>query len=607
MQADDTGTVATLKDYRAAFAAVAQGHGGRVVNSPGDSILAEFPSAGDAVRAGVAIQVDLATRNAALPEDRRMRFRIGINLGDVIEEADGTLYGDGVNIAARLEALAPAGGICISGTVYDTVGARLGLNVTFVGEQQVKNIAQPVRVYRLEQGKAAAPARRRLRKPFAWAGAASLAAATTVAAAWLYFPQDQSAVAPAPPAIGTTIAHEGPSIAVLPFENLSGDPEQDYFADGLTEDIITGLSKFSELLVIARNSTTVYKDKAVDIRQIGADLGVRYVMEGSVRKAEQRVRITAQLIDAATGGHVWAERYDRELSDIFALQDEVTREIVAQLKIEMVENPNAVKSRPRTTNLEAYDFVLRGRAARDHVTKDANALARQMFEQAIALDPNYADAYAELAFVHQRDWFNRWRPETTTLDPAVQAVEHALALDDRSAVAHAVYAWVLVWLRRWDEALEHADRAVALDTNYAEGQAIRANVLMFSGSYEEALAIAKHAMRLDPINVRGPFVAGNSLLALGRYDEAATYMKDVVVRSPNFAVAYFVLAAALAAADQDQPARAALAEGLRLSPGTTVNIFRALPIRNPDTLDLLIKSVIKAGLVDEPASTSPAP
>jgi adenylate cyclase len=567
MQADDTGTVATLKDYRTAFTTIAQDHGGRVVNAPGDSILAEFRSAGDAVRAAIAIQGELETRNAGLSEDRRMRFRIGINLGDVIEEADGTLYGDGVNIAARLEALAPPGGICISGTVHDTVGGRLGLNAVFVGEQRVKNIDQPVRVYRLQPGKAGARGGRRPRRPVVIAGAALLVATVAGAGLWLFrgeigwLDPDTVATSVSKPPAPT----EGPSIAVLPFENLSGDPEQDYFADGLTEDIITGLSKFRELLVIARNSTSVYKGQAVDMRQVGADLGVRYVMEGSVRKAGERVRITAQLIDAGTGGHLWAERYDRDFTDIFALQDEVTREIVGQLKIEMVDDPDAAKSQRRTTNLEAYDFVLRGRAARNQVSKDANALARQMFEQAIALDANYADAYAELSFVLFRDWFNRWRPEITTLDPAVQAAEKALALDDRSAVAHANYAWVLVWLRRWDEALDHAGRAVALDPNYAEGQAIQANVLMFSGNYEEALLIAKHAMRLDPVNVRGPFVAGNALIALGRFDEAVSYMRDVVVRSPNFSIAYFVLAAALGAAGKDEAAGAALAEGLRLS------------------------------------------
>ena len=355
---DEAATVRTITEYREAIASTVTRHGGRVVDATGDNVLAEFSSVVDAVQGAVEIQGELRRRNAELPSSRRMPFRIGINLGDVILEGP-RLYGDGVNIAARLESLAEGGGICLSGTAYDQVEGKLPFGYDFLGEHTVKNIARPVRVYRLRLEPRVSPvpllgARGADRRVVA-SVAGTIALLVLIAAGgwvgWRWFRT------PAPSGLALP---DKPSVAVLPFANLSGDPTQEYFSDGVTEDLITGLSKVSGLFVIARNSAFTYKGKAVKVGDVGRDLGVRYVVEGGVQRAGSRVRITAQLVDATTGYHVWAERYDREIRDIFALQDEVTREIVRALAVKLAEGEQGRIARVPTGNLEAYDLVLRG-------------------------------------------------------------------------------------------------------------------------------------------------------------------------------------------------------------------------------------------------------
>jgi adenylate cyclase len=350
MREDEEATIRTLTAYRELMTSYIQRHRGRVVDSPGDNLLAEFASAVDAVRGAVAIQKELKARNAELPADRQMHYRIGINVGDVVVEGE-RIYGDGVNIAARLEGLAEPGGICISGTVHDHIENKLALGYEYIGEQAVKNIIKPVRVYRVQREPRPAP------QP-------------TLSG-------EQTSLLPLP---------DKPSLAVLPFTNLSSDPEQEYFSDGLTEDLITDLSRLSGLFVIARHSTFTYKGKAVKVQEVSRDLGVRYVLEGSVRKVGERVRITAQLIDAPTGHHLWAERYDRPLQDIFALQDEIVQQIVTTLRLQLTLQEQGVIVRKHTANLEAYDSFLRGVEYGWRLTKDDNARARQMFEKAVALE-----------------------------------------------------------------------------------------------------------------------------------------------------------------------------------------------------------------------------
>ena len=366
MAADEAGTLAALKAHRKELIdPTTAEHGGRIVKLMGDGALVEFASVVDAVECAVAVQRGMAERNHGIPEDRRIVFRIGINLGDIILDGD-DIYGDGVNLAARLEGLAEPGGICISNSAREQVLGKVPLSFADLGEQRVKNIERPVRVYCVVMD-------------------GTPAAAT--------------AASPEPP--------DKTSIAVLPFTNMSGDPEQEYFADGISEDIITALSKISQLFVIARNSSFTFKGKSVRIQEVSSDLGVRYVLEGSVRKAGNRVRITSQLIDGETGGHLWAERFDRDLTDIFAMQDEVTREIVTALALKLTEGDRQRLTREHTDNMEAYDCFLRGREQLWRLTAETNAQARTLLERAVELDPNFASAFAYLAAVHLVDHINQ--------------------------------------------------------------------------------------------------------------------------------------------------------------------------------------------------------
>src|SRR6266851_10417888 len=423
MGEDEVATIRTLTAYRELMATLIQQHRGRVVDSPGDNLLAEFASVVEAVQCAVALQGELRLRNAELPPHRRMQFRRGINLGDVIVEGE-RLYGDGVNIAARLESLAIPGGICISGTVYDQIETKLSLQYEYQGEQTVKNIAKPVRVYRLgvdesssqksssQQAKVEAPKRRRVRPAHRWVVAGLvLVTITIVAVRYLPF----SLLATRHSVLGTEEAKppslplpDKPSIVVLPFVNMSKDPDQEYFNDGMTDTLITDLSRLSGLFVIARNSAFTYKGKPVKVQEVSKELGVRYVLEGSVQKANNRVRINVQLIDATTSGHLWAERYDRELQDIFALQDEVTQRVVAALQVKLAEGEQEHLVRKNTDNVEAYDSLLRGRTYYLRYTKEANAQARQMFEHAIELDSQYADAYTGLGATYWIEWILQW-------------------------------------------------------------------------------------------------------------------------------------------------------------------------------------------------------
>src|SRR6266581_129379 len=427
MGEDEEATIRTLTTYRQVMTTLIQQHRGRVVDSPGDNLLAEFASAVDAVRCAVDVQHELKVRNAELPDHRKMEFRIGINVGDVIVEGE-KLYGDGVNIAARLEGLAEPGGICIAGTVYDQVKNKLALRYEYLGEQEVKNIAEPVRVWRvlLEPEVAvsaveAGSSRSKVQGPKSksesykhrsqWAVVAMigllLGVGTVVAVRerFLPAPSTQHLTPNTQPALAVP---DKPSIVVLPFTNMSGDPEQEYFSDGMTEDLITDLSKLSGVFVIARNSVFTYKGKAVEVGEVSRRLGVRYLVEGSVRKAGNRVRINAQLVDATTGGHLWAERYDRELQDIFALQDEVTQKIVFALKIQLTPEEQARFRQAPTNNLDAYDSFLRGQTYFWRYTREANSQARQMFERAIELDPQYAGAYAVLGWTYLVEWLSQW-------------------------------------------------------------------------------------------------------------------------------------------------------------------------------------------------------
>jgi adenylate cyclase len=520
MGEDEAATIRTLTAYREVMTALIPQHRGRVVDAVGDNLLAEFPSVVQAVECAVAIQQELQARNAELPAHRRMEFRIGINLGDVVVDGE-HIYGDGVNIAARLESLAQGGGICIAGSVYEQIKTKLALGFEDMGVQAVKNIAEPVRVYRVRtepggtdppviQRKPSAAASRRRGALIAVALLALLGGGVSV---WHLLSRSLSS------------SPVKPSFAVLPFANMSGDPEQEYFSDGMTEDLITDLTRLAGLFVIARNSVFTYKGKAVKADQVGQELRVRYVLEGSVRKANDRVRITAQLIDATTGYHMWAERYDRELQDIFAVQDEIARRITRALAVRLTMEEKEHMEQKYTNNVEAWEYFMRGAELYRKYTKQDNGQARELFEKAISLDPQFARAYANLAATYRQDWTNEW----TTNDPAklrdieqraFELAQRSVQIDDSSPYGHVQLALITLYRRDHDQAIYEAERARTIGgDSFADGYAVLAQVLILAGEPERAIPLMLKALDLDPHSpVYYFYYLGQAYYVMGQYE-----------------------------------------------------------------------------------------
>ena len=589
---DEVATVRAITEYRAVIASMVAARGGRVVDAPGDNVLAEFASVVDAVQSAVDIQRELGSRNAALPPTRRMRFRIGINLGDVIVEGD-RLYGDGVNIAARLESLADGGGICLSGTAYDQIEGKLPFGYEFKGEHSVKNITRPVRVYRLHLDPSAAPgprarARSRLLKPVAAAVAILVLLGAAGWVGWRWLRPPESAGLPLP---------DRPSVAVLPFSNLSQDPSQEYFSDGVTEDLITGLSKVSGLFVIARNSVFTYKGKAVKVRDVGRDLGVRYVLEGGVQRSGSRVRITAQLVDATTGYHIWAERYDREVNDIFALQDEVTQRIVSAMAVKLTEAEKRRLGRPPTGNPEAYDLVLRGHEERRLTTRAGNAEARRLFVKALDLDPNYAAAYLGLAWTHLQSWQFMWSTDREGLERARELAERAIALNESLVGAHHVLGQIYLWMKQHDRAIAEAQQAVALAPNDADGYETLAETLCWSGRPEECIQAIRHAMRLNP---HYPYfydwTLGHGYYLTGQRQQALDSFARALKGNPNFLPAHAYRGVLFTELGRMNEAREEFEQASHLGTGVSmVSLRERLPYKRPADLDRLLTAAHRAG------------
>jgi adenylate cyclase len=558
MAEDEDSTLATLRAWRAVADGLIAKYEGRVFGGAGDSLAAEFPSVAGAVGCAVEMQRALDSRNLAFPENRRMRFRIGINLGDVMIVGN-ELFGDGVNIAARVSALAEPGGACVSGSVYDQIEGKLDLTFEALGEQTVKNIPKPVRVYRLR-----------------------IDAVAALGAEQPSVPQPDK-----------------PSIVVLPFGNLSGDPEQAYFSDGITEDVITDLSKISGLFVIARNSAFAYKGKTIRIQEVIRELGVRYLLEGSVRKAGNRVRITAQLIDGVTGGHLWADRYDRDLTDIFAVQDDVTREIVSALAIKLTRSEQRRLKRRGTENLEAYEYYVRGRQQAWRHEKDANERARRMLERALELDPNFAAAQAALAYAHQLDYVNEWgQSAELSLSRLQEMAEKAAHLDEEDPDAQFVLGLAHLWQRRLDRALFAAHRAIALDPNFASAFALLALVLHYAGRSQEAFEPLARGMRLDP-HYTDMFlhILGQVHFGLGQYADAVAALKRRIIRNPNTDASRVLLAAAYGHLGLPEQARSRWEEAFRVNPAYSLeHRRRILPYKDPDEFDRIVEGLRKAGL-----------
>ena len=609
---DERATIATLRDYREVFRDRIDANGGRVVDMAGDSVLAVFESASGAVQAAIETQGTIAERNQLLSDERRMVFRVGVNLGDIEQADDGTVYGDGVNVAARLEGLADPGGVMISEFAYQQVRRNPELAFADAGRHEVKNIADPVRAYRVgvvgEGVVGLATSHGSLRWKLVAGFAAAIVLVVLGGATWWFTAGDEASrivtadtkptTAPAPD------KSTRPSIAVLPFTNMSDDPDQEYFSDGISEDLITELSRFEGLLVIARNSTFRFKGQAVDIGEVAAALGVRYVLEGSVRRTGDRVRVTAQLIDAETGGHLWAERYDRQMTDIFAVQDDVTGQIIAALKTELGNAITSRANRPLTSSQEAYDLYLRGRANQNRRTRETNALAQDLFKQAVGLDETFAAAYAELSHARGLAWYYGWAKGPAALENAEKAARRAVTIDPSLPQGHAQLGWVLSFRGRLDEGIAAARNATVLDTNYATGYANLSIFLSLSGEGDEALAAGNVAVRLDPFSFVAHFARGVAQLILRDYEKAAANFRAGLAINPDFGAGHQYLAAVYGLLGRDEEARREAAEVLRISPNFADGIL-SLPFRNRADLMLIVDGLRKAGLdVPDPPSAN---
>jgi TolB-like protein/class 3 adenylate cyclase/tetratricopeptide (TPR) repeat protein len=569
MGADEVGTLRDLTERRAILDELIASHRGRIANTAGDSVLAEFSSAVDAVQCAVEAQAALAGANAGLSPERHINFRIGIHVGDVMVKG-GDLFGDGVNIAARLQALASAGGTCISSVAYDQVRKILPLAFTDLGAQQVKNIEEPVRAYAVTS------------KGAATADTASFAAA----------PSSNSPL-PLP---------DRPSIAVLPFQNMSGDPEQEYFADGIVEDIITALSRFKSLFVIARNSSFTFKGKAVDIKKVGQELGVRYVLEGSIRKAGGRVRITGQLIDAASGAHLWADKFDGSLEDVFNLQDRITMSVVAAIAPKLDQAEIERSKRKPTEKLDAYDYYLRGLAVVEGATKDENEEALRLFYKAIEIDANFALAHAMVARCFTLRKANGWMADVAkesaeTAKLARRAAE--LGRDDAAVLSRAGYALARVVFEP-EEGADLIERALALNPHLSSAWQFGGLLKAFRGEAETAIEHLAQAMRLSPLDPSLYSMQTATALAhfvAGRYDESVLWAEKASREDPNFLPAIRIIATSAGNSGQLERAQKAAKRMLEIDPAFRVSrLTDHVPLRRPDDLARYAEGLRRAGL-----------
>ena len=566
MGLDEEGTIARQKAHREEIIdRNISAHGGRIVKTTGDGLLVEFPSVVDAVKCAVDVQRELAERDADTPEDRRVQYRIGINLGDIVIDGDDIL-GDGVNVAARLEGLSEPGGICIAGNVFDQVRNKLDVAFRDLGDQELKNIPNPVRAYQVVLDE----------KDLDQA--------------------DRNSATPLP-------VENKSSIAVLPFANMSGDPEQDYFADGITEDIITALSNVRTFMVLARNSTFVYKGKSVDARQIGRDLNVNYMIEGSVRRAGDRVRVTAQLIETATGDHLWAERYDGTLDDIFDLQDRITSKIVGTVEPELVRAEGLRLRGKPPENMAAYDWLLRGQAYMHNVTPEDTRRALECFEKAIELDPNYGRAYAFATWCHRREVMERGSQALSKDDQrkVMGLARNALRCDRNDPFVLGYVAATFAFIGKdFDEALALNDRALSMHPNSIRFLAGKARYSCFKGDTVQAIQAGERAIAINP-NEPAIWVIywsiAEAYLQELRFEEAVEFARQAIRHNENLGSGYFILAAALAHLGNEGEAKKALAAALNINSGMTITTFQEnYHVARFKNLDAYLDGLRKAGL-----------
>lgn len=619
MEADEAGIIARQKRHleEAVKPAIAR-HDGRIVKLMGDGILIEFPSVVEAVACAVDLQTEMERRDADQPEDRRIRYRVGINLGDVFED-EGDVFGDGVNIAARLQEIADPGGICISGTAYDHLKANIPVTYKPLGEISVKNITQPVRVYKvIRTGSPQAigpPAAARppwpARPLAAMLAGAVLLLALVAGAGWWWVavprtaPQPQAAAAAVASLVTRSAAlpdagsPDRPSVAVLPFDNLGGGQDQDYFSDGMTEDLITDLSQVSGLFVIARNTVFTYKGRPVSIPQIGRELGVKFVLEGSVRRAGDKVRINAQLIDASTGGHVWAERFDRDMADVFAAQDDVVKRIVGALRVTLKTEEADRLSRADRIDPEAYDLMLRGLERLRRFSGETNIEAREYFERALAIEPDFARALADLALTHSLDAEQFWTADPErSLQMALDLGVEARRLDAGLAQVHFVLANAYRAAGQLEQSIAAAGRALDLDPSYADAYGALAFALNNAGRPHEALEAIRRAAELNPLR---PFfyvaLEGQAHYLLGEYRTAAELLEQVTRSNPQFPLGRQFLAATYVEMGRIDDADWQVAEAMTLSRHLTLEAIRSRPFYlDPQTQARYVEALRTAGL-----------
>jgi len=609
MGEDEAATVSTLEQYKGIMSELIHQHRGRVVDSPGDNLLSEFTSVVDAVQCAVATQKELLSRNAELPETRRMQFRIGVNLGDVIEE-ESRIYGDGVNIAARLESLADPGGICVSKTAFDQIETKLPFGYEYLGEQAVKNIVKPVGAYKVlleprvtiseKLGETGLAVKSKKTRKVAFACAAALLFAIGAAAVW------QFALHKAPPPEEKIdlrkVAFPVPgkaSIAVLPFQNMTGDPQQDYFSDGMAEQLITGLSQTPDIYVSARTSSFAYKGKSMTAQQIADQLGVRYLLEGSVQRDADRVRINVQLIDGRNGNHIWAKRYDRQFEDLFALQDQITMEVMEVFNVKFSVGASASIKFSRPDNLQAYEYYLKGlyhifrRTAQDSLT------ARQMFQEAINFDPNFGVAFRGLGYALADEvWFRTTKSAEKSIEQAEQAAQKCRALTPDQLPPYPLLCQLSVLKKDWDNAILYGEKAIELNPNEAQAYLSLGMALRFAGRYEEANVNLETALRLAPLRPLN-YVNNLAWSCLGnkQYDKAILLWTETLERNPDYLFAYQGLTVAYELSGNHEKARWAAENVMRVNPKFSIDIEEKMfPLKDETSRKRLFDAYRSAGL-----------
>jgi len=601
---DEEATVRTLTSYREVLTTLIQQHNGKVLDSPGDNLLAEFVSVVDAVQCAVAVQKEIKARNDQLPENRRMQFRIGINLGDVIQERE-RIYGDGVNIAARLESLANPGGICISKTAFDQIESKLPYGYEFLGDQTVKNIAKPVSAYRVLMeprvtvaGEPEKEKRSPVRRMPILVGAVAVLVLAVAVGVWQFYVH-RPTVEPASLDKMAFPLPEKPSIAVLPFDNMGGDTEQEYFSDGIAENIITQLAQIPNLFVISRESTFTYKGKNVKAKQVAEEMGVRFILEGSVQSSGDRVRVTAQLIDAITGRHVWADRYERELKDIFAIQDEITHKVVSELVGKLAEGEQSRVIMRKSPNIEAYKYWLKALAELRKFTKEGNSQARKLAEKAIEIDPQYSLAYSMIAWTHILEVFSgRSKNPAQDLEEVDQFINKALEVDPDNRDVPSLLGFVYSVKGQYDQAISQGRRAVERWPSMCDPHALLAWSLVKAGQPAEAIEEITIAMRLAPsyptwfLNC-----LGQSYFLADRYEEAIVAYKKHLEREPERIDLYAWLAVINSAMGRENQARIEAKEVLKNWPTFSLKQWRSrLRFKDEALNDRIIYYASKAGL-----------